>query len=206
MNAKASISNGYRWRLGIIALMCIGWGLYCLYDGFIAYPAENAHYERYEAIKQAHPDTWRDEWDRLALENNLPINPSELEHHEPWDIYAQYIMAAVTLPIGLLFGVAFMRAKSRWIAGDEQGLHTSWGQHAPWDAITSVDKTRWKSKGIAVVYYRDPAGNGERRITLDDWKYEREPTTALVAAVDAKLGNTASELGADASPQEQAAP
>jgi hypothetical protein len=189
VQTKAGISSGYRWRLGIIALVCLGFGVYCLYDGFYAYPRDNERYAMFERLQAEHPDTWRARWEVLAAEHGLPRDPGDLKQRSDFDIYSQYIMAALTLPVGLLFLFSYVRAGGRWIAADERGLQTSWGQHAPWDAITGIDKARWKSKGIAVVQYREPQPpHAERRLTLDDWKYERDPTVALVRAVEEKLG------------------
>ena len=40
MPITAKMSFRYLWRLGLIALICLGGSLYCLYDGAIAYPKQ----------------------------------------------------------------------------------------------------------------------------------------------------------------------
>lgn len=184
MTARASISPGYRWRLGIIALACLGFAAWFFYDGYVAYPEIQEIHREYERIQAEHPTDFNQRWAEYAesrgWETDLP------ERKEDWDIVTQFIFCGITLPIGLAFLWAFIRTGGRWIASDEAGLHTSWGQHAPWSALRSIDKARWKTKGIAVVHYDDQGT--PRKITLDDWKYEREPTTMIVNHVDERLG------------------
>ncbi|MEX0655551.1 MAG: hypothetical protein WD151_15625 [Phycisphaeraceae bacterium] len=188
MAVKASISSGYRWRLGIIAIALLAFGGWFLYDAAVKYPARKHIYETRIQLEQDHPEQWRDLWIAEVEANGWPENPKAYTDR---DIFIQYLCAALTLPLGLVFGIAFVRAGRRWIAADEQGLHTSWGQHAPWESLRRVDKTRWKTKGIAVVHYQ--ANAGEQRITLDDWKYDRDPTVAILKQVDDQFGESDAE-------------
>jgi hypothetical protein len=49
----------------------------------------------------------------------------------------------------------------------------------------SVDKRRWRSKGIAKVTYSD---NGrKRRFTVDDYKFDRHPTGQVLRDLEAKI-------------------
>lgn len=188
VTTKASISSGYKWRLGIIALACLGFSTWFFYDGAVKYPAKQAIHQTYLRIQEEHPTDFNTRWVERARDEGWPTTPPE--PYTDMDITTQYIFALLVLPVGLAFLWAFVRALARWISADESGLHTSWGAQAPWDAIRSIDKQRWKTKGIAVVHYDD--GGTSRKVTLDDWKYEREPTVAIVAMVDQRLGNTAS--------------
>lgn len=181
MAAKATIRPGYRWRLGIISLAMLAFGGWFIYDGLVAYPRQQTVHETYERIRAENEQDWQTVWVAEAQANGWPQDPPKPV--SDLDIIIQLVCAGITLPLGIIFGLSFVRAGGRWLATDEQGLHTSWGQHATWDAIREIDKTRWKTKGIAVVRYDD--GGTTRKITLDDWKYDREPVGAMLAEVEA---------------------
>ncbi|MFA9476811.1 hypothetical protein ACERK3_00760 [Phycisphaerales bacterium AB-hyl4] len=198
MAAKASISSGYRWRLGIIAAALLLFGSAFVYDAAVtweplmeirrSYPERQRIYQQWEQVQLDHDGDAAEAnraWAAIADAEGYPDRPSEYTDR---DIFIQWVCAAITLPLGLLFAVSWVRTGSRWIATDDTGLHTSWGQHAPWPTLRSIDKSRWKAKGIAVVHYDD--NGSERRITLDDWKYDREPTAEMLKEVEAQLGET----------------
>jgi hypothetical protein len=181
MAAKAGISSTYRWRLGLIAVMCLGWGGYSIYDGLVAYPAHDRVVEKFKSTHE----TDYPAWEKFATENGLPLtdpgNP-----HSGFDIYAQYVMALLTLPFGICFGYSFLTSYGRWIASDEVAVTTNKGQRAPYASITTLNKDRWKSKGIATLHYNDEAGS-ERKIVLDDWKYDAQATKDIVKDIEAHI-------------------
>ena len=189
MASKASISSGYRWRLGIIGTAAFAFGLYFLYDGYIGYPKKQEIFRKYNEFREGGAVDWTAKWTEHAEKQGWATEPPQ--DKSDMSIYTQYICAAISMPIGLLFLISFIRAGGRWIETNEGGLHTNGGQHADWAAVTSIDKSRWKSKGIAVVIYHD--GRSRRRITLDDWKYERDPIAAMLAEVEAHLGSSKSQ-------------
>ena len=41
------------------------------------------------------------------------------------------------------------RARGRWIESSDSGLTSSWGQSVDFDKIKSLDKRKWRNKGIA---------------------------------------------------------
>lgn len=176
MPAKTTISSGYRWRLGVIALALLAFAGWFLYDGFIGYPKQQVVREAFAQVKIDHPEDWQTKWlERAQIEGWSTEQPDP--PFSDWDITAQFFYAAPCLVLGLLFGVSYLRAGGRWVASDEAGLKTNAGQSVTWDQIESVDSSRWASKGIAVVYYRDAKGEG--RITLDDWKNDAEATKQI---------------------------
>ena len=71
--------------------------------------------------------------------------------------------------------------------------HCTWPGHPPipLDAITEIDKSKWKKKGIAYLGYEvmDPAINGVRKSTavLDDFVYQQEPTDRIFEAIEKRL-------------------
>jgi hypothetical protein len=195
MTRKARIRTGYRARPALIALLLIGYGIWAVYDGFYAYPRDNAQHAKLEAFKQQ--DNWQVKWESYAREEGLPLNPQDIEYHGWSDMYLQYGLMIFCLPVGLLALGVTLRCGWLWVGSDERGLHANGGRSVPWDRITSVDKTRWDSKGIAVVHYIDDQGQ-PRRLTLDDWKYETEPTRQILKQVESQLG----QAHADEEPSE----
>ncbi len=197
--AKAYIANSYKIRLGIIALACLGFAGWFFYDGAVKYPWQKELYEERQRLASSGDPEWSQQWTRYAQEQGWSPEVEPVKRTD-MDITTQYLMGLLVLPVGLLFGYSFVRAQGRWVAADDTGLRTSSRQHAPWSSIKAVDKSRWKSKGIAVVRYTD-AGGGEQKITLDDWKFDRDPTVAMVEELDRRLG-----LSETSEPAEQAVP
>lgn len=184
---KAHVSKGYKWRLGVIALACLAFAAWFFYDGSVKYPKQKAIHDEYVRLQNsANEDpAWNQKWIELATANGWSIDvPTP---RSDMDIFTQYLMGALVLPIGLLFAYSFLRWQFRWVGMDEAGLRTNAGEQVPWSAIRGLDDARWKSKGISHVRYAD-AGGAERRLLLDDWKFERVPTTQIHDAVARRLG------------------
>ena len=189
MAAKANIARGYRARLGIIALALIGFAGWAAYDGFIYWPKLVERWEAFEQVEENNPRDWQAAWVEYAQERGWPTDKPDKKTQQ--SLFTQYVIIVLTLPLGLYFAYSFVRAGGRWVESTGEGLRTHDGREATWDQIKSINKDRWKSKGIAVVTY--DSEQGEKTITLDDWKFEREPTAAILAEIEAHTG-----LGDDA--------
>ncbi|MEQ9454287.1 MAG: hypothetical protein RLN76_06810 [Phycisphaeraceae bacterium] len=187
MSAKAKVSSGYRWRLIIIGLACIGWALYCAYDGFYAYPAQADEYAALQEFKEQYPEDWNTRWPDHALANDLAPDVAKIKNRTNFDIYTQYIMLAITGPLGLIFAFRAVTCGGWWVEVDDHGVRAHGNRSATWSQITDLDKTRWK-KGIAYLKYQDDSG-ASGKILLDDWKYERDPTREIVEAIEQHLGH-----------------
>jgi hypothetical protein len=218
MPATTKIAGGYRLRLALIAAMCLFWTAWSLYDGLVAYPAQNDHAEVHDYIfgntdKSELPrDKKRDLWLAFAEPRNLPegdpqqddftedqkyelwreyavvhglATDTEPQRHSPSSIFTQFIMAGITAPIGLVFAFSYVTSFGRWIRTDEDGIATSAGQEATYGQVTGLDKERWKTKGIAIVHYEHPKGQG--KIVLDDWKFDRPTTDIIVRDLEQHL-------------------
>jgi len=185
MQVRAKSSFNYQWRLGVIGGVCLLFASWCMYDGLIAYPAHNVKAEKFLEFKEAGRMA---EWQAYATEQGWSTeDPGEPKGD--LSIATQFIMLGVTLPIGLLFTASLIRYRGRWIEANEEGLNSSWTGPIPWDDITDLDVSRWRSKGIAVVQYKK-GGSDTGRLILDDWKYEREETDEIFTMVESKLGLT----------------
>ncbi len=181
---KATISPGYRWRLLLISLAMLGFGAYCVYDWQIGYPKMVEKYQTYEQIKQDHPNdhprVWKEKTEAEGWNPRVPKKKTDR------DVFTQLIMALIVLPIGFYFVFKFIRENGRWVAMGQAGLTASGGRAIPWVRMEDLDETRWKTKGIAWLNYRDEQGQA-RKLLLDDFKSEREPIKQIVQRVQQHL-------------------
>jgi hypothetical protein len=184
MSIKANISSGYRWRPGFFAIISLLFGVWFCYDGFVAWPRDKAIFEAYEQFTS---EDRLSEWPAYAAEQGWPTdqdNPGKA--HSELDLIVQRVISFILLLVGIAYLVGWGRTFGRWIALDDGELVTSWGVRVPLDQVTAMQLDRWQSKGIAVVQYQANGSTG--RLVLDDWKYDREPTEQIVAAVREQLG------------------
>ncbi|NIO34589.1 MAG: hypothetical protein GTO26_06335 [Planctomycetales bacterium] len=184
---RARIARGFILRLGIVAVVATGFALWALYDGFIAYPQQQQRARKYQELAgedEIMDDVEQEQWDQLAAENGWPQDdpgPPKTKY----DIAMQYMMAATAAPFGLLYLVFFLRNWGRWIEATNRGLNTSWNQSFDYDQIISLDKKQWQKKGIVKIQYAQDGR--QRRLVLDDFKYEFEPTKNILIAVEGHL-------------------
>jgi hypothetical protein len=168
------------WIMGIIAL---GFALWCLKDGLISYPHQR---ERALALKQLQEEGRLNDWDEYARERGWSTSTSGLgEPKHEGDIVMQFVMAAISGLIGLFLLSLPLRARGRWIEASDTGVTSSWGQSLDFDKILRLDKFRWRSKGIAKITYQD--GNRKRRFVLDNYKFDRHTTDAILYELEQRI-------------------
>jgi hypothetical protein len=171
-----------------MGIAAIGFALWSLYDGAIKYPKQRERALAYLALEEefqgGDPVAFRDRWHELAGQNGWPTSyPGEPKTQG--DIYLQYFMAAVAGAVGLWLLWGVWRARGTWIESTESGITSSWDQSLNYDKIVSVDKRKWRSKGIAKVTYTD---NGrKRRFIVDDYKFDRHPTGQILRELEARI-------------------
>ncbi len=196
MAVRANISKSYIWRPGLIGVAALVFCAWFLYDGMVKYPLEQKQWQEHSRIYQDHtdPNEAGRAWEALATKNGWPTTkPTQREDR---DIFTQKLLAGITGPVGLYFMVTFLMSMGRWIEADENGVRTRSGKTTDYASIKSIDKSRWKSKGIAVVHYG--SGGSKERITLDDWKFDREPTKRILEAIEDRMpggGDSDEEIG-----------
>ncbi len=195
MSAKAYIDKYYVGRVALLATMFLAFSAWFLYDGYVKYPREHEVAMAFEQFEKQgiSRDKLVAEWNAHAQTSGYPtldITDTESrpgKKHADMDMLTQKGLGFALLPLGLLFGFSVVRLFGRWIAVDENGLTTSWGKKIAFDEITKLNKERWKTKGIAVVHYKNAGATAESRLVLDDWKYNRPATKIIVEAVQAHL-------------------
>jgi len=181
MPITARISARYLLRLGLIALFCLGFAGWFLYDGAIKYPRQRERGLKYQQLTE---EGRLGEWNEIAARHGWPLeHPGEPKHEA--EIYSQLAFAAVMALPALSFAIFVFRNWGRWIELNETGLRTSWGRQLEFGEITKLDKKKWKSKGIARIRYQQDGRH--RQLVLDDCKYEVDPTEAILREVESRL-------------------
>lgn len=117
------------------------------------------------------------------------LDMNEYDPPKAWDLQhineaSKYVMnhygGFVLTPIGLILagiGVAYLR---RRLIADETGIGYAGKDKIAWDAVTELDATKLKSRGI--VYLRHGSGSS---LTLDSWKLTN--FRELVALIENKV-------------------
>jgi hypothetical protein len=116
-----------------------------------------------------------------------PPNPE----HTDWDILLNKLLGIGLPPVALLILL--------WAHYNSRGVYRLAGHtlsvpgHPAVDLgqITRIDDHLWDKKGIAYLYYR--GNGGERKIRLDDFIYDREPTDEIYRRVEAHVNGVADE-------------
>lgn len=174
MDLKATIASSYRNRLILIAVGTLLYAAWCLYDARIGYPEKQDIYDEYKRVQEANPENWDEVWAKKAAEEGWPEQPDKVD---AWNIKTQWIQFAIVFPIGTYCLLSLALWSRRYIGAGEKMLYANGGVEVPFDKIISIDAVRWERKGIAHVWY--DLGSGERRVLIDDWKYDREPSDAI---------------------------
>ncbi len=182
MTIRSKISGRHLIRLAIVGLFCIGFGLYCLYDGMVGYPNQR---ERALAFQELEEQGRLEEWTQFAAERGWkPFNPGEPRTEA--EISVQFYMMAVCGVAGLLVLTRVLWSIGRWIEMDDSGLRSSRGQVVKFDQVAKIDKKKWDNKGIAKVHYQ---ANGRSNVfTLDDFVYDRPTTDDILRQLESRIG------------------
>lgn len=190
MAIEAHVNPTWAWKWVIMAVFCLGFGGWCIYDGLVAYPEHNlkvaafAHYqpdaseELFDATGQ--PAGWSYDASRLNYEGH-PDYPAFAESmgwsdekpgkpKSDTDIMTQWIQLAITLVIAVsALGWVYAHKGTKLVATDEHLVGAN-GKQVAFAHITDINKAKWDSKGIAVVHYKTPEGE-QGTIKIDDWVY-----------------------------------
>ena len=189
LTITSSISKGYAWRLIIIAVACVGLGIWGIYDYAVGIPNQQRSFERFETLKQDRDalETLRSQRELTESEginyDRLKAELTQLGTPAPPGKYDRIIKGLVFVPC-LPFGPYLLwmcfRANRRTYRLDDDGtLHLPKGS---WNAqdIKEIDMTRWMSKSIAHVVNTDGT-----RAKLDD--FQHKDLHLIVGAIAARM-------------------
>jgi hypothetical protein len=106
----------------------------------------------------------------------------------PFDVWLQRLLAWCLLGcVGAATGWVVHCQRRRAIA-EEGTVSPAPGVVIPWEKITRVDNTRWKTMGIVDITYMDEKGVS-READFDDYKLQREPLLAILDQLGEKAVN-----------------
>jgi hypothetical protein len=174
-----------------IALVCLAYSLWCLYDGVVAYPAKlersKIYYE--EMANLTGPEREKAWLDRTTAENWPPLiekTPAEIEN----DIFTQYLQIGICLLIAIPMLLKYGLARGTFIVATDDEIRPSWRKSAiPFASITKIDKSRWKQKGVAKLYYTE--ANQTRTFVLDDFKFAQTEMAKIMERAERDLPDSA---------------
>ena len=184
MSTSASVSKSYKIQLAVMGLFILFWALYFLYDGYKGYPYKRMIAQEFATFKE---QGRTDEWRAYANEKGWPDGT----HGEPghnysdWDIRTQKIIGFGLLPISLMYCWAFLRSFGKRINLEDSAITTSWGSRVPFSDIVRLNKSRWRTKGIAVASYSD--GGKTKNLVLDNFKYDKAAIGQMVRTVESHI-------------------
>ncbi len=185
---RAQPESKFKLKYLIIGVLAAGYGLYCLYDAVIKYPALRPVSEAYYGLEEELNDDeeFQKQWKVQAAENGwketAPYTAKELTTNT---IYS-YIVGVLFSVIGFPSLLTGLKCFGQWIEADEKSLTNSKGQTVAFDQIKSIDKSKWEKKGLARLIYDD--GGTEKAFVLDDLKFERSVTDDIMLRVEQATG------------------
>lgn len=174
----------YRNARYIMAVLFLAFGAWCIRDGFITWPKENA--VAYYKAKNTQPPAKvlsAAEIVQLAEKENIKLP------HAGWDIPFNRVLG-VALPILAVLLVLWTLYNSRGeyrLEGDT--LRVPGHPPVPLDCVRRIDKRLWDRKGIAYIEYELPDGK-TGRLKLDDFVYRRDPTDEILRQVESRVLET----------------
>jgi len=99
--------------------------------------------------------------------------PDELAEHpmDAGEIRDQFVATGVAgvLILGSLF--ILIRTLRRTIRVDDKALYTQDGRTIPFSGMVRIDRRKWDTKGIALVYYKDEEDGEEKKAKIDGMVY-----------------------------------
>ncbi|CAN5844688.1 hypothetical protein BH11VER1_BH11VER1_23240 [soil metagenome] len=192
-----ALTPWYYRRMGLMAAMFLGMGLYFCYDGKFGYPKENVIAEKkvwfekevmagYDVAKNQ-GDAELEVWMQNARKNGL-INkpelkqprwddfaapfgwPSEPKMHSSNEIEQQYYWGGAMLLGAVVSGFLVLINHNKTFVGKAEQMVMPNGKLVNYADAFRVDKRKWDKKGLAHVYYR--ADGTEHHAVIDDLKFD----------------------------------
>src|SRR6266566_2716485 len=157
----------HRKKQYLLFLVLFCGGIYCLYDGFYKYPADN------EAALHPKP---------------TPQNPHPTPQNPPHgdlDAPLNKALGIILPPLGIYLLYRTLRGSRGEYRLEGQTLHMPGHPPIPLSAIRTIDKKLWDRKGIALIEYELTEGGERKKFRVDDVVYEREATDRIMDRIEA---------------------
>ena len=177
MLTEASITSICKKQKLFVGIFLVGIGGWFYYDGIFTWPKSNLHFDAHTAdLKDGGTD-----WPKYAAEKGFP---AELPHkrYESMDIAGQFAFGSLAALAGLSVLIYLATQFRRTVKADPEAVYSPAGVRIPYSDITGVGKKKWADKGLATIRYEIDGKKGE--FILDDYKFERQPITAILAEIE----------------------
>ena len=178
MELVARISTEWRRRMLFMLFMICGIAAWFLYDGYILWPNEAQRHAVYLEIKDMLIDAGdavdgestsvRLAWERHAREMDYKRNIPKAR--TDGDIKEQRVIGWIMTVVALLYGAWIAWNHTRQVRVVGEIVIGASGQRVKLDSITTIDRKKWKNKGIAFGIYEE--GGKQRRLCLDEHKFK----------------------------------
>jgi len=109
-------------------------------------------------------------WDEYSSSKKWDKDPGDHPMHAG-KIREQFYATAVA---GILIAVTLfflIRTMRRSIHADEEALYTQEGRRILYTDMVRIDKRKWDTKGLALIYYKDKDGGEEKKAKIDGMVY-----------------------------------
>lgn len=195
------VTNWYYRRMGLLAAMFLGMGLYFFYDGRIGYVKDNevaAKKEWFEKEVIEGPDGYEaaklqgeeftQEWVKMARERGWIVSAALQEprwndyaaphgwaenpkKHSADEIEQQYYWGGAMIFGAAITGLLVLLSHNKVLTGHADHMVMPNGSSVRFADVTKVDKRKWDNKGLAYAYHRAGNGSAARRVIIDDLKF-----------------------------------
>ena len=192
------VTPWYYRRMGLLALMFLGMGLYFFYDGKIGYAKDNEIVARKEWFEKEvlkeyddarlQGEEFTQAWIKMARERRWIVSPNLNEprwndyaapfgwpekpkKHSEEEIEQQFYWGAAMILGAAIAGILVLFNRNKVLIGHADHMIMPNGIHVRFADVTRVDKRKWDVKGLAYVQYRTGEQGSTRQVTIDDLKY-----------------------------------
>lgn len=189
---RADYDPDYFKRFLWLALGCLFFGSWFLFDGLVGYPNELKRCEAYWQPTDNPREPWKAidnaEWQKIAKENDWSKTPPKTKpDKQKSKIGTQFFYSILCYFITIPCLLKWYLPRGTWIEADDSKLTSSWGKEFAFEQITQINKRKWEDRGIARVKYE--SDGVPQSFTFDDYKYQREPMGQIMLAMEAKLSD-----------------
>lgn len=190
-----SITSWYYRRMGMLAGLCLVFGLVFHYDGVWGYPKVVEIAKKKEwflkeflpsfdaAKREGRMEQWlantkakglptgvdgdSPRWKSYAAKNGWDEEPKHYTDHE---IAEQFYFAYGCFAAAGIACILILLNRGKVLRGETDHWVTPEGVQIAYKDVFRVDKRKWEHKGLAYAWYRTPAG-AEKRAVIDDLKF-----------------------------------
>lgn len=167
----------YRNTRYVMFILILGFGIACIYDGWVRWPRQNIE------LQQADADLAlaQQKQDQAGIDRNSAIR-AKLKHHTEMDLNIQKGLGIVLPPLAVILLIRAVYLSRGQYRLEDEVLYLPGHPPIPLSAITQVDRRLWDRKGILYVDYQLPDGKAGKA-KMDDFIYNRKATDAIAERI-----------------------